>query len=93
MEEEKKEEIKEETEEQISPIVRAEELMKKLEEKEKLINERENLLAERLLAGTAGGGVPHQKMTEEELKKKAAVDYWKGTGIAKAIEDYKEDEN
>lgn len=84
------EENKQETkQEPINAIARVEELLKRLDEREKALNEREKVLADQMLAGTAGGGiVPKPEMTEEQKKKQSAIDFWKGTGIDKAIEKY-----
>ena len=95
MEEEKKpvDETTEEEGQAPSNIVdRAELAYRQLDEKlkklENLKSEIDQAKAEQLLAGSAGGGVPHQRKTDEELKKEQAMDFWKGTGIDKAIEKY-----
>jgi hypothetical protein len=57
-------------------------------EKEALIKEREALQkvqAESLLSSSAGQPQPQQVLSEEDLKKKQAMDFWKGTGIDEAI--------
>lgn len=71
-----------------NPIDRVEKLLGTIEEREKALAEREKLLAERMLSGTAGGALPKQEVTEEEQKKQAAIEYWKGTGIDEAIKQY-----
>jgi hypothetical protein len=72
-------------------MVRAEEILKKMDEKEKALEERETELAERMLASSAGGNVPQKQLSDNEKKKRAAIEYWKGTGIDKAIEEYEDE--
>lgn len=54
--------------------------------RERILQEEQKLHAERMLAGTAGGGIPQQTKTEEQIRKEKAMEFWKGTGIDKAIE-------
>ena len=56
--------------------------------REDILKQEQKLKAEGMLAGTGGGGIPQPKLTEEDLKKKQAMDFWKGTGIDEAIEKY-----
>lgn len=59
--------------------------------KEELKAEREALQkaqAESLLSSSAGQQIPGKQLTEEDLKKQAAVEFWKGTGIDEAIQKY-----
>jgi hypothetical protein len=60
-------------------------LAKENERLEKNIKELRELEAQRLLGSTAGGRVESPQLTENDLKKKEAVDFWKGTSIADAI--------
>lgn len=50
--------------------------------------ERQKIEAERLLGSSAGQPPVTPQLSEEELKKKAAIEYWKGTGIDEAISKY-----
>ena len=52
--------------------------------------ERQKIEAERLLGSSAGQPVENKQLSETELKKKAALDFWKGTAIADAIEKQNE---
>jgi hypothetical protein len=56
--------------------------------REALLKEEQKLQAERMLGSSAGQPQQAQQLTEEDLKKKAAVDFWKGTGIDEAIAKY-----
>ena len=91
-EEQKPEETQEEQPEEapLSVVDRAEGILKKIEDREEELNKREKQLAEQMLAGSAGGGVPTKTLTEEEQKVKEAIEFWKGTGIDKAIEEHQE---
>lgn len=53
--------------------------------REKILQEEQKLHAERLLTGTAGSPIEQKTATPEELKKTAALEFWKGTPIADAI--------
>ena len=72
----------------VDKVERAESAVKRLEEAEKRIDEKiaqlTELKADRILSGTAGGHI-ETKFSEEDLKKQAAVDFWKGTAIEDAI--------
>ena len=65
---------------------------KRLEEEndrlEKNIKELRDLEASRLLGSTAGGRIEPPVLSEEEAKKKQAMEFWKGTGIDDAIAKY-----
>jgi capsule polysaccharide export protein KpsE/RkpR len=63
-------------------VQRMEEIEKRLDEKTAKLQELE---ANRLLSGTAGGHI-ETIINEEDLKKKQAMDFWKGTAIADAID-------
>jgi len=98
MEEEQKKPVEEPEEdlghvpESKQPILeRAEELMKNIDKREKALEERETQLAEAMLASSAGGNVPQKQLSDHEKKKRAAIEYWKGTGIDKAIEEYEDE--
>lgn len=56
--------------------------------REALLKEEQKLHAERLLSGTSGSSFQKVEITEEQKKKTGAMDFWKGTGIDKAIEKY-----
>ena len=79
-------------EESTNPIEIANKILAEIKEenvkREELIARDEKLQAEKMLGGTAGGNVPTQEVTEEQQKKQQAMDFWKGTGIDKAIEAY-----
>lgn len=53
--------------------------------RERILQDEQKLHAERLLSGTAGAPVNQTILTEEDQKKKAAMEFWKGTGIDEAI--------
>jgi len=52
---------------------------------EKNIKELREIETSRLLGSTSGGRVEQTPMTEADIKKKEALDFWKGTDIADAI--------
>lgn len=60
-------------------------LAKENERFEKNIKELKELEAARLLGSTAGGRVEIPQPSEEDLKKKEALNFWKGTQIADII--------
>jgi hypothetical protein len=60
-------------------------LVKENERLERNLKELREIEASRLLGGTAGGRVESPQLSEEDLKKKNAMDFWKGTPIADAI--------
>jgi hypothetical protein len=62
-----------------------ERLQQENERLEKNLAELKELEASRLLGSTAGGRVEAPQVTEEDLKKKQALEFWKGTPIADAI--------
>jgi hypothetical protein len=53
--------------------------------REKILSDEQKLHAERLLTGTAGAPSNQTILTEEDIKKKEALEFWKGTTIAEAI--------
>lgn len=63
-------------------------LQKENERMEKNIADLRELEASRLLGASSGGRVDTQEMSEEQLKKKQASEFWKGTAISDAIEKY-----
>jgi|GEM_PF-4837579 len=63
-------------------------LVKENERLEKNIAALREVETSRLLGSTSGGNIPWEQHTEEEIKKKAAIDFWKGTPIADAIVKY-----
>ena len=73
----------------VDKVERAEQAVKRLEETEKRIDEKiaklAELKADAILGGTAGGHIETQ-ISEQELKKKGAKEFWKGTQIEGAIE-------
>lgn len=56
--------------------------------RESILKQEQRLQAERLLGSSAGQPQENKQLSEEELKKKAAMEYWKGTGIDEAIGKY-----
>jgi len=56
--------------------------------RETILKEEQKLQAEKMLGSSAGQPIPQTQMTEEDLKKKAAMEFWKGTGIDEAIKKY-----
>jgi hypothetical protein len=69
-----------------SKIKELKELEAKIDSKK---SEVESILARQMLSGqsSAGQASPPQP-TPEQLKKKGAVEFWKGTGLDKAINKY-----
>jgi predicted RNase H-like nuclease (RuvC/YqgF family) len=55
---------------------------------EKNIAELKQLKAIEALGGGTTGNIPQLQMTEEQKKKKGAMEMFEGTGIDKAIEKY-----
>ena len=53
--------------------------------REEILKQEQKLQAEKMLGSSAGQPIPAQQVTEEDLKKKAAMEFWKGTGIDEAI--------
>ncbi len=60
-------------------------LNKENERLEKNIAALREMEAQHLLGSTSGGRVENQQLSENDLKKKEALDFWKGTDIEKAI--------
>ena len=56
--------------------------------RETILKEEQKLQAEKMLGSSAGQPMPQAQLTEEDLKKKAAMEFWKGTGIDEAIKKY-----
>jgi len=73
----------------IDKVERAEQAVRKMEDAEKRLDEKiaklQELEANRLLGSSAGSRIETPQLTEEETKKKEAIDFWKGTAIADAI--------
>ena len=63
-------------------------LIKENARMERNIESLKELEAVRLLSGTAGGRT-NEVPTEEEMRRKQAMDFWKGTSIADAISKVK----
>lgn len=55
--------------------------------REEILKEEQKIASNNLLGGTSGGHVETQ-INEEEVKKNKAMQFWKGTGIDKAIEKH-----
>jgi len=77
----------------INPILsEAKSLAERIEagnrKQEELQKKQEQLLAEQTLAGTAGGHIESKMVSEEDRKKAEAKEFFKGTGIEKAIEKH-----
>lgn len=56
--------------------------------RERILLEEQKLQAEKMLGSSAGQSIPAVQMTADEIKKKEAIDFWKGTGIDEAINKY-----
>jgi len=73
----------------LDKIERAEFAVKRMEEAEARLDAKiaklQELEVNRLLGSTAGGHIESPQLSEEQLKKQQAVDFWKGTDIADAI--------
>jgi len=86
--------MEEETKEQTTSnlVLEAQNAAQRLEEanakKEELIKREEELEARRIIGGKSEGGTESPRKTDEELKKEAAIEFFKGTGIDKAIEKH-----
>lgn len=59
------------------------------ERMERNIARMQELETTRLLAGTAGGRMHDEVMSEEEKRKQESLNFWRGTSIADAIEKVK----
>jgi hypothetical protein len=64
------------------------EMEKELLKAREMQAERQKIEAEKLLGSTAGQPKPVQQLSQEELKKQEALNFWKGTGIDDAINKY-----
>jgi hypothetical protein len=53
---------------------------------EKNLAELREFEAKSMLAGTAGGRIEPREVTEAKIRKNQAMEFWKGTSIADAIE-------
>ena len=88
--EEKKEQ--QEEEKKLSPLEETKEALlqitKEKEEIQKIKEDISTLRSDQLLSGVAGGRVAEQEVSVEESKKKEALDFWKGTAIADAIDKH-----
>ncbi len=56
--------------------------------REQILKEEQRLHAERMLGSSAGSNIPQKMVTEEDLKKTEALNYWKGTAIEEALKKY-----
>ena len=56
--------------------------------RENLLREEQKLQAEKLLGSSAGQPPIPKEVSEEQRKKEAAKEFWKGTGLDEAIEKY-----
>lgn len=65
--------------------LRAEAAVKELKKEN---DRREKLMAENMLGGQTDGGAPEKTISEDDKKKKGALDFFKGTQIEKAIQKY-----
>ena len=76
-----------------TPLENSDEQYKLLKEKNNKIQEElirgEKLKTETLLAGEGGGHIQQVELTAEELKKKKAGEFFKGTALGDAIEKVK----
>lgn len=53
---------------------------------ERNLSELREFEAKSMLAGTAGGRIEPREVTEAKIKKNQAMEFWKGTSIADAID-------
>jgi len=61
-------------------------LEQELERLEKNLAELREFEAKSLLSGTAGGRIEPMEVTEAKLRKNQALEFWRGTSIADAID-------
>jgi hypothetical protein len=54
--------------------------------RERILASEQKLQAERMLGSSAGQPNTAPQLTEDDLKKKSAMEFWKGTTIAEAIQ-------
>jgi len=64
------------------------ELKAENDRKEALLLEEQKIKANELLGGRSESGVQTQQKSEAELKKEAALNFFSGTGIDKALQKY-----
>ena len=50
-----------------------------------MLEREEKMQAEKMLGSSAGANLPPKMVTEDEIKKTEAMQFWKGTPIADAI--------
>lgn len=84
-------EVKEQQEQQKPNMIMdahsaAEKLKEQNDRMEANIKQLQELRSEQILSGTANAGQTTQSKTEEQKQKESAMEFWKGTGIDKAIE-------
>jgi len=65
-------------------------LKEEKEEIKKIKEELDTLRSDQLLSSSAGGRVEAPQVSEEDLKKKQAKEFWKGTAIEDAIDKHNE---
>ena len=82
--------------EPLSEYDKALELVKRREEATKaekeVLDRKEKLAANAMLGGTTGGNVPVKTISEEDQKRDAAAEYFKGTQLEKDIKKANEKE-
>jgi cell shape-determining protein MreC len=64
------------------------EFEKELLKAQQMRQEKQKIEAELMLGSTAGQPIPQKQVTQEDLDKQAAKEFWKGTGIEEAIDKY-----
>lgn len=73
------------------PLARAESVIKSLKEQndrfEKNLRDHKEIMAKQMLSGKSSIN-PGQDVSEEQKKKTEALEFWKGTDIAKSIEKH-----
>jgi len=76
-------------EENISPVedalTKAEALAARIEEANK---KSEDILARAILSGRATGGAIREELSDEDKKKAATMEFWKGSEIEKALKKH-----
>ena len=81
--EEQKEQIKEVPVE--DALTKAEAIVARLEEANK---KSEEIMARAIISGRASAGTAAQEISPQEMKKKGALEFFKGTEIEKAIQKH-----
>jgi predicted transcriptional regulator len=56
--------------------------------REEILRKEQQLEADRLLGSSAGRHIETPPISQEDLKKKQAIEFWKGTSFAEAIEKH-----